>query len=203
MKMHSGPAWKNKETLFTQTLFNKRVGLHGFGAIAQELIPLLAPFKCHVSAYSPSVPDEVFERLNVTRSNSLESLFSENQVVIELAANTPRNHHIVNEKILRSLPEHAVFINTGRGAVVDEIALEKIAKEGQHHFGLDVYEVEPLPENSGLRSLGNVFLLPHIGGPTTDARRDAGAFAIENIGTYLDGQEVLSNITEEIYARST
>lgn len=95
------------------------------------------------------------------------------------------------------------FVNIGRGAVVDERALETIAKEKLIQIALDVYEVEPLPKDSPLRGLENVTLMPHLGGPTVDYRKECGRFALENIKRYLNHNPIESLVSEAIYDRST
>ena len=203
--MHRDGAWKDGMKTVTQSLFCRSIGLHGFGAIAQEMIPLLRPFDVSISAFSPSVPDAVFQKYGVTRSTSLEHLFSQHDIVVELAPYTEKNHHIVTEKLLRSIRPGGVFINIGRGAVVDETALIQVARDrvADLQIGLDVYETEPLPKDSPLRGLPNIALLPHIAGPTKDRRQDTASFAIENLHRFLQGKTLESLITLDVYDRAT
>ena len=200
--MHREGQWKTPESK-NMSLFERRVGLHGFGAIAQNLVPLLRPFDVEIQTYSPSVSDELLANHGVKRADSLDDLFSWSQVLVELAGNTPQNFHIVNEDLLRRLPEDGVFVNVGRGAVVDEVALIKVAREGNLQVALDVYEKEPLPVDHPFRGMSNVTLMPHMGGPTIDRRRDAGRHAMANLKAFLENKPLTSVITAEIYDRAT
>lgn len=200
--MHRDGAWKNGGVM-TQSLLGRRVGIHGFGAISQKLVPMLRPFTSDIRAFSPRVPGNIFAEHGVKPVPTLEELFSTSDVVVELAALTPENHHIVDEKILRLIPEGGVFVNVGRGSVVDESALARVAKEGKIQIALDVYEVEPLPKDSPLRGLPNVTLLPHLGGPTSDRRRDSGRLALNNLGAYLQGKPLEAVVSLDVYDRST
>lgn len=200
--MHLEGGWKTRETL-TQSLIGRRVGLHGFGGIAQALVAMLKLYTDRIQTYSPHIPDAILAKYEVSRAPSLEQLFSTSEVVVELAAATPENHHIVGEKHLRMIPQGGVFVNIGRGCVVDETALVRVAREGQLQIALDVYEQEPLPEDSPLRGLRNVTLLPHLGGPTRDRRRDAGALALENIRAFLKGEPQQAVVNLDSYDRST
>ncbi|MBI5380500.1 MAG: hydroxyacid dehydrogenase [Opitutae bacterium] len=202
LAMHRGGAWKVRETRF-ESLFQRRVGLHGFGAIAQEMVRLLRPFDVTIATFSPSVPDTLLAQHGVTRAASLEDLFSQNDVIIELAALTPANRHLVGARLLRLIPEGGVFVNIGRGAVTDEAAIARLAQEGRLHFGIDVFETEPLPLDHPFRGQPNIALLPHLGGPTTDRRRDAGALALANLRAYGAGLPLDSVITPTVYDRST
>jgi len=200
--MHREGAWKKPDTV-TQSLIGRRVGIHGFGFIARSLVPMLKPFTPHIQVYSQHVPQSLFDELGVARLDSLESLFSNSDVVVELAAAIPENEHIVTEKHLRSIPEGGVFVNVGRGCVVDEQALIRVAQEGRLQIALDVFEQEPLPADSPLRGLSNVTLLPHLGGPTRDRRRDCGALALKNLRTFLRGEPLKAAISLDVYYRST
>jgi phosphoglycerate dehydrogenase-like enzyme len=200
--MHRDGAWKDGNS-FTQSLLGRRVGIHGFGSISQCLVPMLRPFTSQIQAFSPSMPDAIFSSLGVKRLDSLEELFAKSDVVVELAAATPENYHIVTEGHLRLIPEGGVFVNVGRGCVVDQDGLLRVAREGRLQIALDVFEQEPLPADSPLRGLPNVTLLPHIGGPTRDRRRDAGAFALKNLRAFLRSEPLDAVVTLEVYDRTS
>jgi len=201
--MRTKGKWKKGRHPDTLSLFGRRVGLHGLGAISRELVRLLEPFDVQLSAYSPSVPDETYKKLNVRRCDTLEDLFSTADVLVELAPGKPANHHLVGDKLLELLPPQAVFVNLGRGMVVDREALVRASRERGLHIGLDVYETEPLPVDSPFRGLDNITLLPHLGGPTPDRRRDCGELALQNLQAYLDGSELTNLIDLDIYDRAT
>ncbi|MEP4079418.1 hydroxyacid dehydrogenase [Haloferula sp.] len=201
-QMHNQGGWKDGTTQ-TQSLFERRIGIHGYGSVARALIPLLKPFTSKISAYSEGVPAEIYEQDGVALSDSLESLFSDNEVIFEIEALTPEREDIVDEAMLRRIPAGGTFINVARGALVNEDDLLKVAREGHIQVGLDVYKVEPLPADHGFRTCHNIMLLPHLGGPTTDRRKDAADQSLENLKRYKRGEPILSPVTQEIYDRST
>ncbi|NDV62264.1 hydroxyacid dehydrogenase [Puniceicoccales bacterium CK1056] len=201
LEMHNRAGWKDRKKVETGSLFGRRVGLHGFGAISQELRRLLVPFDCPVSTFSPSVPDALLAEHDVLRADTLEDLFSKNDVIFELAALTPKNRGIVTEELLRMIEHGGAFVNIGRGAVVDEVALAKVAAEGNIQVALDVFGEEPLPADSPFRKLDQVFTLPHLGGPTIDRRQDATLHGIRNIHRYLAGEPMMDQITAEVSKR--
>jgi phosphoglycerate dehydrogenase-like enzyme len=203
--MHRDGAWKQGLQTVTQRLFEKPIGIHGFGNIAQKMVPLLKPFGRVISTYSPSVPDALLAEHGVRRAHTLEALFSENEVIVELASYHTQTHHIVTEELLRSIPKGGVFVNIGRGAVVDEAALIRVARDREDdlQLGLDVYEKEPLSAESPLRGLSNVALLPHIAGPTKDRRCDSGTQAIQNLACLTQGEAIPDVITTQQLDRST
>ncbi|MCM2369601.1 hydroxyacid dehydrogenase [Aporhodopirellula aestuarii] len=201
--MRTKGEWKTSRHPDTLSLFGRRVGLHGLGAISCELVKLLEPFRVQISAFSPSVPDQIYNDLNIRRCETLEDLFATSDVLVELAPGKPDNYHIVGDDLLKLLPEQAVFVNLGRGMVVDEDALVRASRERGLHIALDVYETEPLPVDSPLRSLDNITLLPHLGGPTPDRRRDCGELALQNLENYLNDKPLINLIDLNTYDRAT
>lgn len=202
LAMHREGGWKNDGTE-TASLFGRRVGLHGFGQVARELVALLHPFGCKLSAFAPDVDAAAEARFGVKSAASLEALFIDNDIIVELAPLTPATTGVVTEKLLRLIRPGGVFVNVGRGAVVDEDALLRVAQEGKIMVGLDVFGEEPLPVNSGFRGLPNVTLTPHLAGPTTDRRRDAGEFALSNLRAYAANLPMQAVITPDIFDTST
>lgn len=196
------PAWKDSRP-DARSLFCRRVGIHGFGPVARELVKLLKPWNCVVTALAPDLTAELADACGVERARSLDALFADNEIIVELAPLIPATTGIVTERLLRLIRPGGVFVNVGRGAVVDEAALLRVAQEGRISIGLDVYGTEPLPADSGFRALPRVLLTPHIGGPTIDRYADAGAFAVRNLHAYVEGRPLEALVTPEIYDQSS
>lgn len=202
LAMHLEEGWKNGGTE-TASLFGRRVGLHGFGMVAREFIALLRPFGAAIQVFAPDVDAAAEARWGITRAASLSGLFRDNDIIVELAPLIPETTGIITEELLRLIRPGGVFINVGRGAVVDEAALLRVAKEGKIQVGLDVFTQEPLPANSPFRGLRNVTLTPHLAGPTTDRRCDAGAFSMRNLRAYAADQPLEAIVTPEVFDRSS
>jgi phosphoglycerate dehydrogenase-like enzyme len=200
--MHREGAWKNGQTE-TASLFGRRVGLHGFGLVARELTKLLRPFEVEISVFAPETDAALYAAHQARPVASLDELFEKNDVIIELAPLNAETAGIITERLLRLIRPGGIFVNVGRGAVVDEEALLRVAREGKIQIALDVYQTEPLPANSPFRGLSNVILLPHLAGPTTDRRRDAGAFSIRNLRAYAADQPLQSVVTTRVFDHST
>jgi phosphoglycerate dehydrogenase-like enzyme len=203
ISMHTEGGWRSGRFNDNYSLLEREVGLHGFGVISQSLVEMLRPFRVRISTYSPSVPDTLLNEKGVHRAHSLDELFTRSDVLIELAPNKPENFHMVDERLLRMLRPGSCFVNVGRGAVVDTEALVRVAREGNIQVGLDVYEEEPLPQDSPLRGLTNVNMLPHLGGPTRDQRYKSGEVAVENMRRYKQGEELRFLVTSTVYDRAT
>jgi len=195
-------AWKNGFS-DSRSLFGRTIGLHGFGPVARALVRLIEPWQCPVTAFAPDLTAELAATHRVARVETLEALFAENEIIVELAPLIPATTGIVTERILRLIRPGGIFVNVGRGAVVDEAALLQIAREGRIHLGLDVFTEEPLPASSGFRALPRVSLTPHIAGPTIDSHPAAGAFALNNLRAHANRHALQALITPEIYDQSS
>jgi phosphoglycerate dehydrogenase-like enzyme len=201
--LHRQGGWMNLPA-GTQSLYDRRVGIHGFGQVAQRLLPLLKPFRCEVRAFTTGIPAERYAELGVERSESLADLFTWADVIIEAEALTPASRGMVSEELLRLLRPHCTFVNVGRGGVVNQAALQRLAADGTIRFALDVYDYEPLPSDSPLRGLvANVTLFPHVGGPTDERMPLCGQFALRNLAAYLAGTTPEAVVTTEVYDRAT
>lgn len=200
--LHRDKGWKRRGQQ-TDSLFEKRVGIHGFGAVARSLVSMLRGFDVPIKVYAPGVPLSLLQEFEVEPLEDFQELFRSSDVVVELEALTEERREMVKEEHFRLLGEGGLFVNIGRGQLVDQAGMERVALEGKVQFALDVYDKEPLDENSPLRGLPNVLLLPHIAGPTMDRRRDAGEQAFENARRYFTDGGLISPVTLEVYERST
>lgn len=186
-----------------RTLFGRRVGIHGFGQVARDLVRLLQCFDVSIKVHSPETPDALLEEYGVEAESDLLELFSSSEVVFELEGLTERSRGAVTEEHLRALPSDGVFINCGRAGIVDEKALIKVAKDGRIQFGLDVFHQEPLPLESELRGLANVTMTPHVAGPTPEMLGVCGRYALDNIKRWISGQTVLAQVSLAHYDNMT
>ncbi|MDR1283202.1 MAG: hydroxyacid dehydrogenase [Opitutaceae bacterium] len=189
--------------LGTRSLFERRVGIHGFGAVVQSLMRLLRPFRVEARAYSQGVPESMFLREGVTPCSSLSELFSWSEVLFECEGLTPSSESSVDAAALAALPDGAVFVNVARGRLVDEAALLREASSGRIRLALDVVRDEPLSPESPLYRTRAAVLSPHIGGPTSDMYPGIGCFALANIARYVCEEKPEALVTPEIYDRAT
>ena len=186
----------------TRGLRGKRVGIHGFGGIAREVVDMLQGFKVEIFAYSAGVPSELFQAHGVRECNSLQELFSTIDVLIECEGLNASTRGSVSEAVLDQLHDGAVFVNVGRGAVVDEAHLQRIASSGRVRVALDVFAMEPLKPSSPWLDIPAACISPHIGGPTADAGHICGEHGLRNVRRYLRGDAIEGAITLDLYDRS-
>jgi len=183
---------------YTETLFGKKVGLIGFGKVGREMLPLLRPFGVEVGVYDPYLPTAEAEALGV-RKAELTDLLRESDIVSLHAPNTPETKKMLNKDTLALIKPGALFVNTARAAIVDELALLGELKKGRFRAALDVFWKEPLPVNHELRRLPNVILTPHSIASAVQQRPEQAQMVIDDIRRFLTGQTPENVITREIY----
>ncbi|MGG7449068.1 glyoxylate/hydroxypyruvate reductase GhrB [Kosakonia oryzendophytica] len=178
-----GPDW------FGVDVHHKTLGIIGMGRIGLALaqrahfgfgMPILYNARRHHT--------EAEERFQA-RYCDLETVLKESDFVCVVLPLTEETHHLIGEKQFAMMKKSAIFINAGRGPVVDEAALvDALHNDEILAAGLDVFEKEPLPKDSPLLSLPNVVALPHIGSATHETRYNMAACAVDNLIDALNGK---------------
>ena len=189
---------------YTAGLRNKTVGIVSYGAIAKKLVRLLAPFKVRIMIYDiKPLPEQDVRQYGLVAA-SPESIFSESDII---SLHTPlydATRHLIGEPLLKRIKQGALFVNTSRGAVVDQRALEKELATGRFSAVLDVYEKEPPEESCPLFDLPNVMMLPHMAGPTVDLRTlITREMLLEGAGYIDHGRPLVHEITRDMAATMT
>ncbi len=169
-------------------LREKTLGILGLGKVGAEVARIALAFGMKVIAWGPTLTKERAEKAGVTYL-SLEEVLKNSDVVSVHLKLSDQSKGLINESRLRLMKKSAYFINTARGAIVDEKALFKVLNEKAiAGAALDVFVEEPLPRTSPLTKLDNVVMAPHLGWPTDAGFRGFAEMAVENILNYMDGK---------------
>lgn len=152
--------WGRKAEFMGEMLTGKVLGSLGLGSIARELFRLAAPLEMLHIAHDPYVQDPI--AAPGVRLVDKETLLRESDVLCINCSLTPETRHSIGAAELAIMKPTAYLINTARGPIVDEAALIAALRAGRlRGAGLDVFEQEPLPEDSPLLAMENVLLAPH------------------------------------------
>ncbi len=166
----------------------KTLGLIGLGRVASEVARRARGLEMHVIAHDPYVSTEYAQKLGVALV-PLEELLSRADVVSLHLPLTAETRHFMNAACFARMKPGSYLINTSRGGVVDEEALLRALDEGRlAGAALDVFSVEPLPEDHPLRRHPKVILTPHIGGSTVEAQARVARDAAEQVIAVLQGR---------------
>ncbi|MEV6293283.1 hydroxyacid dehydrogenase [Streptomyces sp. NPDC051896] len=176
-RTHAGPP--PAETAATGNL-GRRVGVVGASRVGRRLLELLRPFDLTVLLHDPYVSPAEAAALGAELL-PLEDLLRRSDIVSLHAPDIPETHHMLDRARLALIRDGGVLINTARGALVDHEALTEELVSGRLRAVLDVTEPEPLPADSPLYRLPNVFLTPHIAGSLGNELQRLGTTVVEEV----------------------
>ena len=167
-------------------LYNKILGVIGMGRIGSELSRRAIAFGMRVVVYDPYLSVTRARSLQVELLDELDDLLTSADFISLHTPLTAETRHILNAERLRKTRRGVRIINCARGGLIDEAALVQALQDG-HVAGaaLDVFEVEPLPSDSSLRSVPNIVLTPHLGASTVEAQESVGIEIAQSIRAAL------------------
>ena len=170
-------------------LEGKTIGFVGFGKIAQRLAQYLTGFRCRFIIFDKYVADTVLEAFGARRIGKLEELAANADVVTVHCPLSDSTRGMISESFFRNMKPTAYFVNTARGAIVDESALVEALRENRiAGAGLDVFEMEPLAADSPLRAMDNVCIAAHIASYTEESMARTRLVAAYNIVDFAQGK---------------
>ena len=181
--------------------FGCKVGLIGLGAIGSLVAERLKALDVEVLAYDPFVSEETADKLNV-KLVSLETIFSECDVISNHLANKPELENVFSKKLFSLMKKRAVFINTGRGAQVDEFNLAwHLLTHPSNTFVADVLKNENLPYISPLFWCPNAVITPHIAGSTGNEPQRMAKYMLDECKRFISGEPLKYEVTIEMLER--
>tara|TARA_B100001971_G_C18243388_1_gene572465 strand:+ start:1605 stop:2576 length:972 start_codon:yes stop_codon:yes gene_type:complete len=188
---------RNSESIFqwNEELTSKSIGLIGGGHIARRLIEFLRPFNVSIYVYDPYLGTDVATSLNFTLT-SLDNVLSIPDIVVCLAPLTPSTKGMLQVQQINLMKPQTVFVNVSRGPIVNSQDLINRLKKNDMVACLDVFDPEPIPIDSEIRTLDNVFLSPHIAGTTEKSRTRFFTEMLKELNRHFSGHKTLHDITE-------
>jgi len=180
--------------------YRRTVGLVGASRIGRKVATLLEALDVEVLLADPYVTpgDPVTKLAELT---DLDDLLMRSDVVSLHAPSLASTRHMIGARELKLLRDGATFINTARGALVDEAALVAELKTGRIQAVIDVTDPEIPERSSPLYDLPNVFLTPHVAGAAGTERLRLGLMAVEEIERFVAGRPLKYAIEPAILER--
>lgn len=180
--------------------FRSTVGLVSLGRIARLLREKLRGYDLEILAWDPLVSAAEAKALGVALC-PLEELFARSDVVSLHSPLLPETRQMIGAAHFARMKRGASFINTSRGAIVDEAALVAVLRARPDLFAvLDVTSPEPPPPDSPLYELDNAIVTPHMAGCERHECRRLGELVRAELERYLRGDALLHAVTREQFA---
>ena len=178
------------QTTIGSELKGKRLGIIGLGKIGVQVAKIAKAFGMEVSAWS--------ENLNLSQANELnilpmskDDLLKTSDIISIHVVLGERYRNLITKKEFDMMKKNSILINTSRGFIINEKDLiEALDKEKIAGVGLDVYDIEPLPQDHKLRFFSNALLLPHLGYVTVENLTKFYNQMMENIESCLNNKPI-------------
>lgn len=182
--------WKMDTSLLE--LYGKTVGFIGTGSIAQEAAKRLEGFGVEIIGFNTS--GKKAEHFHHCFSiDEVEKAISKCDIIVIAAPYTDKTHHLVNESLINSMKDDVYLVNIARGNIIDEKALIANLKSGKiKKAALDVFQVEPLPEESPLWDMDNVIISPHNSWASDMNAHRRYQITYANMKRYIKGEELIN-----------
>ena len=182
--------WQTDSSLLE--LYNKTVCFIGTGSIAIEAAKRLQGFDVNITGInSTGRRVEYFNSCHPMKE--LHNVLPQADVVVLSIPYTKETHHLINEESISYIKKGACLINIARGSIIKESALIDALRKGNiHGAALDVFEEEPLPEESPLWEMNNVIITPHNSWISEMRTERRYRIVYENLRRYINGEALLN-----------
>jgi phosphoglycerate dehydrogenase-like enzyme len=186
-RLKAGAWWQ--ETIGID-LYGKTLGIVGLGRLGSRAAAIGRAFGMQLIAWSQNLTQDKAREAGAARVEKDELFRRADFITIHLQL-SPRTRGLVGASELGLMKPSAFLLNTSRGPIIEEAALISALRERRiAGAGIDVYDVEPLPENHPLRKIDNAVLTPHLGYVTQDTFRIFYRQTVEDIRAFIDGKPV-------------
>ena len=183
-----------------RTIAGTRIGVIGASRVGRAYIEYLTAMGGDVVVSDPYLSRRDADDMGVTLLG-LDELLATSPVVALHAPVTQETRGMLSAERLALIPDGGIFVNTARSAIVDTPALMAELRSGRLSAALDVFDLEPVPDDDPLWTLSNVILTPHIGAVTTHSRQMQGDVVVDEIDRFVHDAELVFEVRPETYDR--
>jgi phosphoglycerate dehydrogenase-like enzyme len=167
----------------------------GYGSIGQEVAKRAKAFEMRVWGVTRSGKGDLTHAEKIFSSAKLHEALPEADYVLVAAPETAETKHLIGEAQIAKMKRGAKLINVGRGSLLDELALIRALENGRlGGAALDVAETEPLPGESPLWKVPNLFITPHTSGVSDRLWNRQAAILLELLERWFDGRELFNRV---------
>jgi D-3-phosphoglycerate dehydrogenase len=169
-------------------VMGKTVGLIGLGKIGTATARRLKPFGVDLVYYSRTRKEDVEEELGMEWA-SLEELLRRSDIISLHVPHNPETYHMLSSSEFEIMKDGVYIVNSARGKIIDQEVLVEALKSGKvAGAALDVFEVEPLPQDDALAAMDNVILAPHLGASSQEAMWRMATQVADGVFKVLKGE---------------
>ena len=174
-------------------LDGRRIVVVGYGPIGQEVVRLATAFGMDPVIVRRAARGD--EPCPVRSLDELADVVADAGAVVIVLPLAPETRGLVDASVIDAMPADAVFVNVGRGELVDQAALTDALASGRlAGAGLDVFDPEPLPPDDALWDLPNVIISPHTSGSSDATTQRVAEIFLDNLARFVSGRELRNEV---------
>jgi D-3-phosphoglycerate dehydrogenase len=186
--------WKRSQFAGVE-VYEKTLGILGFGRIGQLVAQRARGFGMYVVAYDPFVSDERYRELGAVKAESPAQVYEKADFITLHLPRTPETRGFLNAEAFAQMRDGVRVINCARGELIDDAALKEALDSGKvAGAALDVFPSEPIVDYPLFDGYDNVVVTPHLGASTVEAQDRAGVQTAEQIIAALTGGVVTTAV---------
>lgn len=175
-------------------LDGQRVVVVGYGPIGQEVVRLATALRMNPVIVRRAARGD--EPCPVRPLSDLAAAVSDADAVVVALPLAPETRGVVTAEVIAAMPPECVFVNVGRGELVDRAALiDALATGRLGGAGLDVFDPEPLPPDDALWDLPNVIISPHNSGSSDGTTKRVAEIFLDNLGRFVRNEPLRNEVT--------
>ena len=195
IKNQSNHEWKDEGSV--KSIYGANILVLGLGDIGKEFSKRAYAMGAHITGIKRNIKDkpEYIERLC-----TMDSLYEELEnadIIVSSLPGSKSTYHLLDEKALNYVKKQPIFVNVGRGTLIDSCVLEKALKENIFSGAyIDVTDPEPLPKDSNLWNINNLIITPHVTGGyhLEETLNRIVQISATNIKNHCEGKEIINRV---------
>lgn len=191
--------WKSWSPLLLagHDVYHKTIGIVGMGKIGETVAKRATGFDMKILYHNRTRKPEAEKSLGAVYC-SFEEIVQQSDFIVSLTPLTSETKNMFTRETFKKMKKNAIFINAGRGPVVDEQALfDALVEKDIAGAGLDVFTKEPINADHPLLALPNVVALPHIGSSSVETRVTMMKLCVDNIKAVINGENPLTLVNKD------
>lgn len=199
IKNQSNREWKDEGSV--KSIYNSNILVLGLGDIGKEFSKRAYAMGAHITGIKRNIKDKPDYIDKLCTMDSLYDELEKADIIVSSLPGSKATYHLLDEKALTHIKKQPIFVNVGRGSLIDSKVLEKALKE--HIFSgayIDVTDPEPLPKDNELWNLNNLIITPHVtGGYHLDETLNRIVqISATNIKNYCEGKKIINRVNLEV-----
>ena len=195
----SNHEWRDEGNV--KSIYGSNILVLGLGDIGKEFSKRAYAMGAHITGIKRNIQDKPEYIDKLCTMDSLYDELEKADIIVSSLPGSKSTYHLLDEKALTHIKKQPIFVNVGRGTLIDSNILEKALKEGIFSGSyIDVTDSEPLPKDSELWNTNNLIITPHVtGGYHLDETLNRIVqISATNIKNYCEGKEIINRVNLEV-----